>query len=100
MEVSCRIRTLGASVANLLLSMLAKKIENRLIFGGSYGQEFSVLFFLTHGVVGHTHLFTRAGGRLSMLFSYNTCNRRQLNNIQSKGRAICLRYVCVSKDSL
>jgi len=24
--------------------------ENRLTFGGSYGQEFSVLFFLTHGV--------------------------------------------------
>jgi len=96
MEVSCRIRTLGASVANLLLSMLAKKIENRLIFGGSYGQEFSVLFFDSRCC----WTYLTAGGRLNMLFSYNTCNCRQLNNIQSKGRAICLRYVCVSKDSL
>ena len=99
MEVSYRIRTLGASVANLPLSMLAKKIENRLVFGEVMGKSL-VSCFLTHGVVGHTHLPTRAGGRLNMLFSYNTCNCRQLNNIQSKGRATCLRYVRVSKDSL
>ena len=37
-------------VANLLPSWLVKKIENRIIVSG-YGQEFGVLFFLTHGVV-------------------------------------------------
>ena len=37
-------------VANLPLSLSAKEFRKSVNIWGSYGQEFSVLFFLTHGV--------------------------------------------------
>ena len=38
-------------VANLPLSLLVKVFRKSVNIWRSYGQEFSVLFFLTHGVV-------------------------------------------------
>ena len=38
-------------VANLPLSLTVKEFRKSVNIWGSYGQEFSVLFFLTHGVL-------------------------------------------------
>jgi len=38
-------------VANLLLNLPAKEFRKSVKICGSHGQEFSVLFFLTHGVL-------------------------------------------------
>ena len=38
-------------VANLPMSLSVKKFQKSVNIWGSYGQEFSVLIFLTHGVL-------------------------------------------------